>query len=241
MTARESHRPIIGITADVAEYDWLGQPRLRAQSAMTYAAAVTEAGALPVILAPLATLAEEYVDRCDAIVLTGGDDPIMEAFGGVTHPKARTMHPKRQDFELALLRALDARREKPALGICLGMQLMTLHAGGRLNQCLAETLGSHAQHVSDASHLVRPEAGAASICTLVGAVASNHRQAAESAGSLRVAARSDDGVIEAVDDPSRRFYLGVQWHPERTPDPKLGAGVFAALVAAARGAASNQP
>ena len=64
---------------------------------------------------------------------------------------------------------------------------------------------------------------------------SSHHQAVRETGRLRVVAVADDGVIEAIDDPGRRFYLGVQWHPERTGDVSLGAGVFARLVEAARG------
>ncbi len=230
-----STRPLIGITADVAEYDWLGTPRPRAQSALTYSRAVVEAGGLPVILSPIAELAIDHVAACDAVILTGGDDPIMEAFGGVTHPKATPMHPLRQAYELALLAALDASPATPVLGICLGMQLMSLHAGGRLNQCLAESLDSHARHVRDAQHPVSAVAGSVLGPMDGGPVASNHRQGVEDSGSLRLVARADDGLIEAVDDPGRRFYAGVQWHPERTSAPRLGADLFKRLVDAARG------
>jgi len=224
-------RPIVGITADVGEYEWLGERRPRMQSAMTYARAVAAAGGLPMVLPPMVELIADHVAACDAFVFTGGDDPRMEMFGGVTSPRAAPMHPLRQEFEVGLLRALEREAEKPVLGVCLGMQLMALCAGGRLNQCLAETLASHDRHVKDARHAIVPEGGMAGAIP-PGEVTSNHRQAAEEAGRLRVVARSEDGVIEAVDDPGRRFYVGVQWHPERTADAALGAGMFERLVRA---------
>jgi len=68
-----------------------------------------------------------------------------------------------------------------------------------------------------------------------GSVHSRHRQAIVDAGRLKVIARAPDGVIEAVQDPARRFYLGVQWHPERTTNTELGSRIFERLVAAVRG------
>ncbi|MGD9690949.1 MAG: gamma-glutamyl-gamma-aminobutyrate hydrolase family protein [Phycisphaerales bacterium] len=224
-------RPLIGITPDVTEHDWQGTARLRAESGLTYASAVARAGGIPVILAPMVECVEGYLDRCDGVVLSGGDDPRMEEFGGVTHARARPMHPRRQAFEVALLRGLDGRAETPALGICLGMQMMALHAGGALDQCLEETLASHERHTKDRVHVVAPVEPSAWM-TGAGEVASNHRQAVTGAGRLRVAARAEDGVIEAVDDPSRRFYVGVQWHPERTRDARLGDELIAAFVRA---------
>lgn len=225
--------PLVGITCDLAETP---EGRLRAVGAAAYFDAVAAAGGVPVLLPPVAACAEEYVSRCDAIVLTGGQDPRMEPLGGITHPSAEPMHPRRQDFEFALLTALDKSRLKPALGVCLGMQLMSLNAGGALDQHLPDSLKTADRHSKDHQHRIEPVAGAAPQGGPIpaGLVASNHHQAVTNAGRLRVVARSEDGVIEAVDDPARPFYLGVQWHPERTPDQALGAGMFRRLIDAAR-------
>ena len=90
---------------------------------------------------------------------------------------------------------------------------------------------THADHRGDRPHAIVPESD-----TLpAGEVLSHHRQAVSDPGSLVVAARAHDGIIEATVDPSRRFYLGVQWHPERTCDAALGQAIFDRLIEAARG------
>lgn len=211
---------IVGITADVIEHR--GMPACRVMEA--YAACVARAGGLPVILPARADLAPVYAECLDALVLTGGDDPIMEDFGVPTHPGATRVARVRQDFELALLRAWPP--EKAALGVCLGMQFMGLAAGGRLDQFLPETLTTAAGHW-DATHAIVPESGWA---FGGGRVHSMHKQALADAGGLRVMARSEDGVIEAVGDPGKPFYIGVQWHPERTGEAGLGQALFDALV-----------
>ncbi|MBL8990105.1 MAG: gamma-glutamyl-gamma-aminobutyrate hydrolase family protein [Phycisphaerae bacterium] len=223
-------RPLIGITCDVVQTP---DGKLRAVGAGAYFQAVHDAGGLAVLLPPVPAAAADYVDRCDGVVLTGGQDPRTEDFGAPTHPAAEPMHPVRQEFELAMLRALDRSRQRAALGICLGMQLMSLHAGGQLNQHLPDTLATADRHRKDFAHPVVPAPGSG---LEPGSVASNHHQAVADAGRLRIIATSDDGVIEAVSDPDRPFYLGVQWHPERTADTRLGAELFRRLVRAASGA-----
>ncbi len=180
-----------------------------------------------------AEFAARYLALCDAVIFTGGDDPATERYGEPTHPAAKVVHPDRQRFEEALLAALDEAREnaKPVMGICLGMQMMALHRGGALHQHLPDVLPTAVEHQNDHQHVVEPSPGAG---LPRGTVASWHHQAVRDAGRLRVIARAADGVIEAVDDPARGFYLGVQWHPERTSDPKLGQELFDRLVKAAR-------
>lgn len=228
-------KPLIGITTDLIEVG--GTPRSAA--AMAYIRAVAEAGGVPILLPPVVTQVPEFIRRCDAFVLIGGKDADTEPFGEARHPKSDPVNPDRQAFDTALLRALrDERPEAPALGVCLGMQMMALVAGGRINQHLPETLPTHERHRGDNVHAVIPVEAAANRYHLTAApVCSNHRQAVQEPGGLIVLAQSDDHVIEAVADPSRPFYLGVQWHPERTRDGPLGTPLFRGLVSAARGRA----
>ena len=260
--------PLIGITVDNAANS---ADTGRYESAIRYSASVAAMGGLPLLLPHIVERAASYVAVCDGLLLTGGADPVMEGWGVATDSRARRMDARRQTFELALLDAAacvanplttrDAALPTPVLGICLGMQLMALHAGGRLDQYLPDTLPTHADHVDDRRHplifhardsVLRPP-------DVRGTVVSSHRQAVADAGRLRVVATAPDGTIEAIDDPTRPFYLGVQWHPERcdqsTPDAEppasaleitaplappdlppdpLNPGLIASFVAAAR-------
>jgi putative glutamine amidotransferase len=214
-----SSGPLIGITADAdAERFFLRRP---------YVAAVSRAGGVPVVLVPSSS-GLAAARRCDGLILSGGDDPDMAAFGRSTHPEATPIAADRQQFELELLAWLEADLDRPVLGICLGMQLMALAAGGDLDQHLPDAWPTAAEHWGHRPHPVAGPLGE-------GIVSSHHRQAVSDPGRLEVAAVAPDGLIEAVRDPSRRFHLGVQWHPERTADAALGAAILEQLVAAASG------
>src|SRR3954464_13750546 len=117
-------KPLVGITVDVVEEGG----RVRARLNLDYAQSVAAAGGVPVLLPPIAELAAEHARRLDAFVFTGGDDVRTEAFGVPRHPEAKPVHERRQAYEVALLDALrDDRPQAPVLGICLGMQIMSVH------------------------------------------------------------------------------------------------------------------
>jgi putative glutamine amidotransferase len=230
-----THRPtpIVGITTDVVE---AAGGRQKADCALAYAQCIAQAGGgggIPLFLPPLLELIPQQVALCSALVLTGGDDPHMEEFGHPTHSAAKPMHPQRQRYELALLRHLAVTSpHTPVLGICLGMQLIALDAGASLNQHLPDTHATAGDHRG--THEIIPVQSLPSFKLAPGAVLSHHHQAVADPGPLAVLARAHDGVIEAVADPQRRFFVGVQWHPERTDTPALGRGLFEQLLAAAR-------
>jgi putative glutamine amidotransferase len=215
-------RPLIGLTPAVEIRD--GRTIVRVNA--TYLEMLVAAGGAPVVLTPDPSLADEFVDRLDGVVLTGGPDIDTRPFGVPLHERSEPMDPRRQAFDFAMLAALDRRRERAALGICLGMQEMGVHAGCPLIQHLGDALPDAERHGNDNTHAVRSRFGD-------GPVASWHHQALGDAGRFEIAARSDDGLIEGIRDPERPFYVGVQWHPERTTDPILGLGVMRALVEAA--------
>lgn len=252
--------PIVGITTDNKNNSTdSGQY----ESGIRYSRAVAEQGGLPILLPQEVGLAGAYVAMCDAIVLTGGADPVMEQFGCATDGRARRIDQQRQAFELALLREIDLHRDraidpyagdKPVLGVCLGMQLMALHNGATLDQYMPDTLGEDQTrgHQDNAKHTVTVEhtdsvltsghtPGSAQVDgTTPGRIVSSHQQRVVNAGRLRVVARAEDGTVEAIDDPARPFYLGVQWHPERgdaTDCPQLNGGVIRSLIERAMGTA----
>ncbi len=211
-------KPIIGLTASLED----GKATLRE----AYLSAVVNSGGVPLLLPPIPGHAREALRFCDAFVFTGGDDPDMRPFGEVQHPSTTMIDPRRQEFEMELLDALRPCPDVPVLGICLGMQMMGLHAGGHLNQHLPDALDTAEDHWNGHVHEINGSLG-------TGSVHSHHRQALTSAGHFDVIARASDDVIEAIRDPNAAHRVGVQWHPERTEDSRFGADLFAALVHAA--------
>ena len=213
-------RPLVGVTCDLVD----DQARVR----RPYFRAIEAAGGIGIALPPVPGTAGAVLQRLDALVTSGGDDPDTAPFGDPVHPKATLVAADRQRFELELLEVLERDRpDLPLLAICLGMQFMGLRAGGRLDQHLPDHLPTADQHWDGRRHEVQG--------SIAGAVHSHHRQALSDAGDLEVVATAPDGVIEAIRRPDRPFHLGVQWHPERTEDPATGSGLFERLVEAAEG------
>ncbi len=166
------------------------------------------------------------LDRCGALVLTGGHDVDPRLYHGPeNHPRIVDVDRRRDDFEMQLLeRALS--RGLPVLAICRGLQLANVYFGGTLIPDIEEAgFPSHKGKAgSECRHPVTLEensalAGTAGI--LSGEVSSSHHQAVDAVGGgLRVVARSADGIVEALERNDRRdgFFLLVQWHPERMID-----------------------
>ncbi len=192
-----------------------------------YVNSVKEAGGVPFLIPHIPELAADALDALDGVLLTGGDDIDMRDFGQALHAKADLMPPLRQRGEFALLRALDQRPTLPVLGICLGMQLMGVHNGCPLIQHLHDVIPNGDRHVGNKIHSITGSIGS-------GQVTSSHHHAFARAGPFETLALSDDGVLEAIRLANRSFYVGVQWHPERTQDQELGLGIIQKLVNAAQ-------
>ncbi|HEY8848058.1 MAG TPA: gamma-glutamyl-gamma-aminobutyrate hydrolase family protein [Thermoanaerobaculia bacterium] len=231
-------KPIIGIGSDVAHKD--GQ-RDRAFAYTTYTEALRRAGAVPVVIPPQPENAAQIVEELDGLLLAGGDDCDPSAYGEQPHPTVEPMDGRRQSNELALARAA-RERGIPTLGICLGVQVMNVAAGGTLIQDIASEVETEIDHASEPSdrnrHDVLVEKGTR-LAAIVGNqelnVNSSHHQAIRNVGEgLRVTAHAPDGVIEGLEDPSHPFYVGVQWHPEDMSGERSAAALFGAFVEAAR-------
>jgi putative glutamine amidotransferase len=203
--------------------------------ATVYADAVVAAGGLPVLL-PVGPPehAARVVDRLDALVVSGGPDVSPERYGEKRHPRTTEPRDTRDAWELALLDAAEARA-LPTLGVCRGMQLMAVRAGGALLQHLPDEVG-HDEHSPGgdafAENVVRIEPDSM-LHRLEGertVVHCHHHQAVVAHPGFRPVAWAADGTLEAMEKVGDRFYVGVQWHPEMKED----AGLFSGLVEAAR-------
>lgn len=231
-------KPLIGIGADV-----LTEPGRRDRSFvyLTYTEAVRRAGAIPVLLPPQPENAAEVVRRVDGVLLAGGFDCDPSIYGQERHPTVEPMDPRRQENDLALAEAARAQGV-PVLGICLGLQMMNIAAGGTLIQDIDSEYETEIRHASEPEHrgrhdvTVEPATHLASVLPAAEYnVNSSHHQAVGQIGQgLRVTAHAPDGVIEGLEDPQHPFYLGVQWHPEDLKGEESAVALFAAFIEAAR-------
>jgi putative glutamine amidotransferase len=219
-------RPVIGITAYAEEASWGAWTLPAALLPLAYVKAVERAGGRALVVPPSEDGAEETLDRLDGVVFSGGSDLDPELYGAEAHPETSGIRQERDRAELALLTAALAR-DMPVLAICRGSQVLNVALGGDLEQHVPERVGheGHKQVTGTFSeHDVEPVPGTC-LAPIVGGrrtVKSHHHQGYGRLGDgLRVAAHADDGTVEAIEDPSRRFTVGVLWHPEEDDDPRL--------------------
>ena len=228
--------PVVGITTYREQARWGVWDELADLLHAAYARALEAAGAAVVLLPPgNPRNAPVVIGRLDGLVVAGGADVSPERYGAEPDPRTGGLRPDRDAWELALLDEA-AARDLPTLMVCRGMQLEAARVGGVLHQHVPDVVG-HEEHSPGADRFgditVRTEPGTV-VAGLVGvdhAVRCHHHQSVRSHPGLVASARAGDGTVEAFEDPGRRFWVGVQWHPETQED----AGLFRGLVAAAAG------
>jgi putative glutamine amidotransferase len=206
-----------------------------------YQEAVRRAGGDPVVVDPSHGVAN-ILTRCDAIVLSGGGDVDPVRYGEVPHSTFVAAEPGRDEFEIDLARAA-SDADVPMLAICRGIQVLNVARGGSLVQDIPSQISNSRRHKLaeppfEIAHDVAVTPGSL-LHQLLGGPAtcdvnSRHHQSVKEVGEgLVVTATAPDGVIEAVADPSRRFCLGVQWHPENFWRTGEFASLFRGLLDAA--------
>ena len=233
-----STTPLIGLTVYREEAAWgVWQQRADLLPAQ-YAEAVTSVGGVPVLLPLTVTpgAAEAAVSRLDGLVISGGADVDPGRYGAEPHPRTAGWRPDRDAWETALLDAA-AAVDLPVLGVCRGMQVMAVHAGGRLDQHTPDLVG-HEEHSPGGdvfgSVAVTTEAGSR-LEALVGpslTVNCHHHQSVAAHPGFVASAHAADGTLEAMETESgERFCVAVQWHPETAADVGLLAGLVRAAAA----------
>ncbi len=204
-----------------------------------YFDAVNRAGGIAVLLPPQPVtreIADRVLDTLDGLIITGGKDVDPARYGQEPHPTTDPPRRDRDAWEDALLTAA-IDRGLPFLGICRGAQVLNVARGGTLIQHLPDVIGSTRYNAGGGVFTVNEvdvEPGS-QLGGLIGdsaAVKSYHHQAIDELGEgLTVTARSDDGIVQAVELAGVPFGVAVQWHPEE--DAAEDARLFAGLVQAA--------
>jgi putative glutamine amidotransferase len=229
-------RPVVGISTYRETARWGVWDTVADVLHAQYSDAVLAAGGVPVLLPPAAgtdDVARAVVSRIDALVVSGGADIDPGRYRADPHRRTAGWREDRDAWEAALLRAADARG-LPTLGVCRGMQLMAVEAGGSLHQHTPDLVGHDEHSPGGAAY------GATSVSTAEGSrlrsvlgerveVGCHHHQSVDTHPGYEPVAWAVDGSLEAMERPGARFCLAVQWHPEVGTDQTL----FAALVAAA--------
>ena len=187
----------------------------------------------------------EFIADIDALLLPGGGDIHPDNFNQKWHPKLKYVDEARDELELSLFKEAIGK-ETPIFGICRGIQVMNVGMGGSLFQDIEseypqEALTHPKENGEDSQHQIeiKPKSKLGKIIgDKIDVVNSAHHQALDNIGEgFVVTARSEDGIVEAVEDPSKRFVVGVQYHPERmfeTDDSREHRRkLFAAFIKAA--------
>jgi len=231
-------RPLIGLSTYREQARWGVWDQAADLLPTSYAESVERAGGVPVLLppsAPYEEAARAVVARVDGLVIAGGADVAAAEYGEPAHPSAGDPRRDRDQWELALLGAADEIR-LPTLGVCRGMQVMAVGAGGVLEQHLPDLVG-HEHHSPGADVFGDVPVRVAEESLLHDLVRADelgvhrhHHQSVRNHPGFNAVAWADDGTVEAMERPGDRFCLGVQWHPEVAAD----AGLFQALVGASR-------
>ncbi len=229
-------RPLIGITS-VYKVDKKSGPASTSVN-FAYIKAVAENGGVPLVLPTISgeEILQRYVDELDGLVLVGGADIPPSAYGQKPHETVKVIPAQRYNFESRLI-SLWLAKGKPILGVCLGMQFTNVVAGGTLIQDIPSQVGTKVVHRgNNVYHWVEIEQDSF-LAKILGTdrvyVYSNHHQAVKDVGrDLKVVARSDDGVIEALERVDAKFGLFVQWHPEMGKDAQQRNAIYGALVRA---------
>ena len=228
--------PVIGLTTYREHAAWGVWQQPADLLPTQYADAVRATGGIPLLLPPVSGpgAADEVVARLDGLVISGGADVDPSRYGAEPHERTAGWRPDRDEWESNLLAGAEARG-LPVLGVCRGMQVMAVHAGGTLDQHTPDLVG-HEEHSPGGdvygTVTVATEPGTR-VAGLLGeglSVSCHHHQSVATHPGFVPSAYAGDGTLEAMEAPGDRFYVAVQWHPETAADVGLLAGLVRAAA-----------
>lgn len=231
-------KPIIGITTSAMTSPRNGREFGRFFLERDYVDRVIAAGGAPIMIPPGAD-AESIGPILDGLIIPGGNDIDSQLWGEDAHPEVELEYSLRTETEAAVYENL--RPDAPVLGICYGCQLVNVLEGGSLTQHLPDVLG-HDGHRGDPiqEYRIEPETRLSSILGSTARGKSWHHQAVSRlADGMKISAWHEDGTIEAIESTAGRWFLGLQWHPERT-DVEESVILFDAFLAAVKQAKEDR-
>jgi len=230
-------KPVILITCNAVE-----APDLRYTQRAYYTDSVSKAGGLPVLLPPLSTSDEMRVtlNLANGVLFTGSPDIDPSIYGQERHEKTQLIHRRREKFDLEFVK-LAYDNDVPMFNICGGLQLLAVALGGTLIQHIPDSVENALQHFTTEQEKPHHDVEIVSDSLLHSIVGKSpidtnsfhHQALLDVPSALSVTAHAPDGVIEAFEDRSKKFCLGVQWHPERMVGAKEHEALFQAFVEAA--------
>jgi putative glutamine amidotransferase len=231
--------PLIGITTNpVHPRNDLPYDKL----AHTYCESVCAAGGIPVMLPNIlsADVVVSLRDLLDGILLSGGGDIAPERFHGIESPAIGNISPERDRLEFQLVQ-LSVETDWPLLGICRGFQVINVALGGTLYTDIPEQFATKIQH--NTSEEYGRDALAHEVTIIEGTVLAgilkqpgllvnsfHHQAVKQIAPELKVSSIATDGLVEGLEMVDKRFFIGVQWHPECLPLQAEQRALFEAFV-----------
>jgi gamma-glutamyl-gamma-aminobutyrate hydrolase PuuD len=228
-------KPVIGITCFIKDAAYGNWKRNAAILPSAYISMVTKAGGVPLIIPPAGDMTI-LLGSIDGLIVSGGPDISPASYNEEPGSMTTEFYPEQDYSEMGLIKEA-LHRDMPLLGICRGMQILSVAHGGGMHQHLDTTPGfeGHGGFAGESTEhgvIVEENSLLASIMGNSFTVNSLHHQGVSDAGGMTISARAEhDGLIEGVEREDKRFCIGVQWHPERKGHDLL----FSALVEAARG------
>lgn len=223
-------KPVIGIVSTIGPDPVSPEDRDVYFVGKPYLDCIAAAGGFPVML-PHHFHPRDAVDLIDGWLIIGGRDLDPTLYGQPADPSLEPESRDRFESEKKLYDVVP--QGMPVLGICYGCQFLNVVRGGNLIQHLPDVVG-HTQHTGGTLQSYQVDAGSLTSKLLGGQSVSGksyHHQAADTIGAeLKVTAKSEDGTIEALEDANGKWVVGIQWHPERTPDDPASRNLFKAFI-----------